>query len=148
MKPTALFQLLLATTACLVSGTSNNNNNKPRFSKDAQHPLSPLPADNLPNLLDGQPCPNTPTARHCWGNHSLLINYYDTTPQTNHTVDIWLTALESDCNPDGYRRRCLTFNGTVPGPLIEASWGDTLIIHVTNALTTNGTSIHWHGLRQ
>lgn len=26
--------------------------------------------------------------------------------------------------------------------------GDTLKIHVTNRLTANGTSIHWHGIRQ
>jgi FtsP/CotA-like multicopper oxidase with cupredoxin domain len=42
----------------------------------------------------------------------------------------------------------LTFNGTVPGPAIIADWGDNLVIHVTNNLQHNGTSIHWHGLRQ
>ncbi len=42
----------------------------------------------------------------------------------------------------------LTFNGTTPGPAIIADWGDNLIIHVTNNLAVNGTSIHWHGIRQ
>jgi FtsP/CotA-like multicopper oxidase with cupredoxin domain len=42
----------------------------------------------------------------------------------------------------------LTFNGTIPGPAIIADWGDNLVIHVTNNLEHNGTSIHWHGLRQ
>lgn len=42
----------------------------------------------------------------------------------------------------------LAVNGSVPGPLIEANWGDTVKIHVTNALTANGTGIHWHGIRQ
>lgn len=41
----------------------------------------------------------------------------------------------------------MTFNGTVPGPTIFADWGDELIIHVTNNMVNNGTSIHWHGLR-
>lgn len=42
----------------------------------------------------------------------------------------------------------MTFNGTVPGPAIIADWGDNLVIHVTNNMQDNGTSIHWHGLRQ
>lgn len=42
----------------------------------------------------------------------------------------------------------LTFNGTYPGPLIEANWGDTVVVHVTNGFENNGTAIHWHGIRQ
>lgn len=52
------------------------------------------------------------------------------------------------CAPDGYQRYCLAFNGTVPGPQLTADWGDTLVIHVTNNMGYNGTSIHWHGVRQ
>jgi len=51
-------------------------------------------------------------------------------------------------SPDGFSRFALTFNGTVPGPPIIADWGDNLVIHVTNNLEFNGTSIHWHGIRQ
>lgn len=38
--------------------------------------------------------------------------------------------------------------GEFPGPTIEARSGDTLIIHVENALESagDGVSIHWHGL--
>ena len=39
-------------------------------------------------------------------------------------------------------------NNSYPGPLIEACWGDNITIHVTNYLDTNGTTIHWHGIRQ
>lgn len=46
-------------------------------------------------------------------------------------------------NPDGK-----VFNQSYPGPWIQACWGDTLRIHVKNNLKCNGTSIHWHGLRQ
>jgi FtsP/CotA-like multicopper oxidase with cupredoxin domain len=59
----------------------------------------------------------------------------------------------------------LVFNGTSPGPRLEANWGDNLVIHVTNELTDNGyatfhklteglnpdnsrTAVHWHGIRQ
>lgn len=31
---------------------------------------------------------------------------------------------------------------------IQADWGDTLKVHVTNNLVDNGTTIHWHGVRQ
>jgi len=39
-----------------------------------------------------------------------------------------------------------TYNGTIPGPLIKAKVGDTLIVHFTNNLP-EPTTIHWHGLR-
>lgn len=32
--------------------------------------------------------------------------------------------------------------------MIEANWGDTIIINYTNGLTTNGTTLHFHGMRQ
>jgi FtsP/CotA-like multicopper oxidase with cupredoxin domain len=39
-----------------------------------------------------------------------------------------------------------TYNGTVPGPLIEASAGDELVVHFQNSLPED-TTIHWHGVR-
>ena len=39
-----------------------------------------------------------------------------------------------------------TYNGTVPGPMIKARVGDTLLVHFTNNLPES-TTIHWHGLR-
>lgn len=50
--------------------------------------------------------------------------------------------------PDGFERLVLVVNDQYPGPVIEADWGDTLEITVINRLENNGTSIHWHGLRQ
>ena len=50
--------------------------------------------------------------------------------------------------PDGIYREMMVFNGQYPGPTIVADWGDTIEITVTNGLTNNGTSVHWHGLRQ
>ena len=50
--------------------------------------------------------------------------------------------------PDGFSRDMLVFNNQYPGPAIVADWGDTIQISVTNSLQNNGTSIHWHGLRQ
>lgn len=40
----------------------------------------------------------------------------------------------------------VAFNGTVPGPLLEANRGDTLRVNFTNDTDVEMT-IHWHGLR-
>ena len=45
----------------------------------------------------------------------------------------------------GVSTTAVTFNGTVPGPTIRVTEGDTVEIAVTNALD-EPTSIHWHGL--
>lgn len=51
--------------------------------------------------------------------------------------------------PDGYNTSRMLSISTCPGPLIEADWGDLLNINVINTLSNhNGTSIHWHGIRQ
>jgi FtsP/CotA-like multicopper oxidase with cupredoxin domain len=42
----------------------------------------------------------------------------------------------------------MVFNGQYPGPAIVADWGDTIRVTVANNLPNNGTSIHWHGIRQ
>jgi len=36
----------------------------------------------------------------------------------------------------------------MPGPTIKASWGDTVVVNVKNSMQNNGTSIHFHGVRQ
>lgn len=50
--------------------------------------------------------------------------------------------------PDGFERVALGVNNSIPGPTLEANWGDTMIVHVTNRLQNNGSTIHWHGFRQ
>ena len=45
----------------------------------------------------------------------------------------------------GSRARCWGYNGTTPGPTIEAVEGDRVRILVTNRLPEH-TSIHWHGI--
>ncbi|WP_428311918.1 multicopper oxidase family protein [Hydrocarboniphaga sp.] len=45
----------------------------------------------------------------------------------------------------GTRARCWGYNGTTPGPTLEAVEGDRLRIFVTNRLP-EGTSVHWHGI--
>jgi manganese oxidase len=45
----------------------------------------------------------------------------------------------------GLRAECWGYNGTTPGPLIEAVEGDRVRIYVTNRLP-EATAVHWHGL--
>lgn len=93
-------------------------------------------------------CDNTATSRDCWGDYSIDTNWYDTTPSTGVTKEYWLVVQNTILSPDGFERYTLNFNGTIPGPTLTADWGDTLKIHVTNKLENNGTSVHWHGIRQ
>lgn len=62
----------------------------------------------------------------------------------HYTLDITNTTIA----PDGVARIALTVNGQLPGPAIEANWGDTVLVTVNNKLEDNGTSIHFHGIRQ
>jgi manganese oxidase len=45
---------------------------------------------------------------------------------------------------DGFNVNCWGYNGSTPGPTIEAFEGDRVRILVTNKLP-EGTSVHWHG---
>jgi FtsP/CotA-like multicopper oxidase with cupredoxin domain len=45
----------------------------------------------------------------------------------------------------GMRAQCWGYNGSTPGPTIEAVEGDRLRIYVTNRLR-EPTSVHWHGV--
>jgi FtsP/CotA-like multicopper oxidase with cupredoxin domain len=45
----------------------------------------------------------------------------------------------------GLRAACWGYNGTTPGPTIEAVEGDRLRIYVTNRLP-EPTTVHWHGI--
>ncbi|KAH8818025.1 laccase precursor [Hyaloscypha sp. PMI_1271] len=111
--------------------------------------VSAIPFTSQPSpLTPRQSCENTATSRNCWGDYSIDTDYYSVTPDTGVTREYWLSVENSTLAPDGYERFVVTFNGTIPGPAIIADWGDNLVIHVTNNLQHNGTSIHWHGIRQ
>ncbi|KAH8151036.1 uncharacterized protein LAJ45_04737 [Morchella importuna] len=97
---------------------------------------------NGPNL-------NTPSDRGAWlKDYDINTDWYNEWPNTGVVREYWLSVENSTFAPDGYDRLMLTFNGSYPGPTIVADWGDTVRIHVKNNMEFNGTSIHWHGLRQ
>ncbi|KAI9742047.1 MAG: hypothetical protein M1834_000437 [Cirrosporium novae-zelandiae] len=60
----------------------------------------------------------------------------------------WFEVTNTTASPDGIEKIVSLINGSFPGPTIIADWGDTVIVHLTNSLTNNGSSLHFHGIRQ
>lgn len=60
------------------------------------------------------------------------------------------TIARGKLAPDGFEKEMLLINGAFPGPTIEANWGDTIEVAVSNNITgpEEGTALHWHGLLQ
>lgn len=50
--------------------------------------------------------------------------------------------------PDGVEKAVAVVNGVSPGPVLEGRVGDRVRVVVENALHEEGTSVHWHGVRQ
>ncbi|KAK6811836.1 hypothetical protein RU639_012391 [Aspergillus parasiticus] len=91
---------------------------------------------------------NTPETRDQWCDFDIRSDYYTEVPDTGVTREFWLVLGNTTTAPDGVPRNVLTVNGTSPGPTLHVNWGDWVRIHVYNGLENNGTSIHWHGIRQ
>jgi FtsP/CotA-like multicopper oxidase with cupredoxin domain len=109
--------------------------------------LGTLLAPALPLFLTNNPLPNGyPWGKLTdWGN-----NPYAEYPKTGVVRRYDFTVSRGFVAPDGYLRDVLLVNGAFPGPLIEANWGDTIIVNVHNNITgpEDGTAIHWHGFLQ
>ncbi|GKT66437.1 multicopper oxidase [Colletotrichum tofieldiae] len=104
-----------------------------------------------PNLFPRASCSgNTASTRSEWCDYSVDTDYGTETPDTGVTREYWLELTDVTVAPDGVSRSAMAVNGSIPGPTLFADWGDTVKVHVTNSLTTsnNGTSIHFHGIRQ
>ncbi len=69
----------------------------------------------------------------------------DVDPAANR-VEVFLTAREDVVDlGTGNQTAVYTYNGVLPGPMIEANVGDTLVVNLCNDLP-DPTTIHWHGL--
>jgi len=60
-------------------------------------------------------------------------------------VDLEARPAEVEYLP-GRKTTVWTYNGSVPGPRLEARVGDRVVVNFRNALP-EATTIHWHGLR-
>ncbi|KAK5018405.1 Cupredoxin [Cryomyces antarcticus] len=84
-----------------------------------------------------------------WG--SATVNNtdpYSAPPETGMTRFYDFTISHAVIKPDGVEKNGVVINGAFPGPTIEANWGDWIQVTVHNALEDEGTSLHWHGMRQ
>ncbi|KAL0945044.1 Lcc2 [Colletotrichum truncatum] len=100
------------------------------------------------------PC-SDPNNRECWlrnvedGSEYNIHTNYEVEAPTGITRNYTLVVGDGWYNGDGqYLKAAKLFNDTYPGPWLQACWGDTVNVTVINNMTWNGTSIHWHGIRQ
>ncbi|KAI1432537.1 multicopper oxidase-domain-containing protein [Xylaria sp. CBS 124048] len=94
---------------------------------------------------------NTPSTRSCWlPGYDINTDYeVKTPPGVVRTFDWEVSEHDDWTGPDGrVKSKVMLINDQFPGPTLEANWGDTVQINIKNSLQTNGTSIHWHGMRQ
>ncbi|KAH8585412.1 extracellular dihydrogeodin oxidase/laccase [Bisporella sp. PMI_857] len=97
----------------------------------------------------GRRCTNSASDRSCWSDSfDLSTNYYDEVPDTGVTREYYLELVNTTAALDGVSRNVLLVNGTFPGPTLFADWGDTVKVTLYNGLENNGTSLHFHGIRQ
>ncbi|AEO54598.1 laccase with copper binding domain [Thermothelomyces thermophilus ATCC 42464] len=109
--------------------------------------LGTLLAPTLPLFLTNNSLPDG----YPWGELTDEgTNPYTECPRTGVTRHYDFTVSRASIAPDGYLRDVLLVNGAFPGPLVEANWGDTIVVDVHNDITgpEEGTAIHWHGFLQ
>ena len=95
-------------------------------------------------------CSNGAFTRSCWGNGFSISTDFDTKwPTTGKTRIYNFEITNTTCNPDGSgARTCLLVNNQYPGPTIVADWGDMIQVNLKNSMQSNGTGLHFHGIRQ
>ena len=97
---------------------------------------------------------NTPQNRECWlrgpnGEELNISTNYEIIAPKGTLRQYELNVTKMALAPDGFiNTQGKMFNNMYPGPWIQACWGDDIEIKVTNRLKENGTTIHWHGIRQ
>jgi Multicopper oxidase len=78
----------------------------------------------------------------------LLSQIARATCRTQKTIELNWDVTWVSAAPDGFTRPVIGINGQWPCPTIEVNVGDRIIIHVTNKLGNESTSIHFHGQLQ
>jgi laccase len=96
--------------------------------------------------LSGNTC-NTAGDRSAWCNgYDINTDYNAKCPDTGKTVSYDWVITNTTLDFDGVKRLALAINGQVPGPLVEANWGDTVSVRVTNEMQDNATSVGFGSL--
>ncbi|KAF5013666.1 hypothetical protein FDECE_358 [Fusarium decemcellulare] len=106
--------------------------------------LGTLVAPVLPLFLTDNPTPNG----YPWSTMTTQTNYYQDHPNTGVIRRYDFSVSRGTIAPDGYQLPVILVNGQFPGPTIEANWGDTIQVTVSNDIEDEGLALHWHGLMQ
>jgi FtsP/CotA-like multicopper oxidase with cupredoxin domain len=91
---------------------------------------------------------NLSRSKWCHGKNTdsdYYKNNYHTGVTRKFVFEITNTTLVYDGTGP---KLALAINGQVPGPAIEANWGDMVEVTFINKLQDNSTAIHFHGIRQ
>jgi hypothetical protein len=127
--------------------TSSSTNTVSSTSSSVQSSSTPSSANTTSSVTPN--CVNGPTSRGCWGNgFNINTDREVSWPNTGNTVSYTFHIQNITLSPDGTPKQVLAVNGQIPGPTIEANWGDMIQVTVYNDMQNNGTSMHWHGVRQ
>ncbi|XP_072384918.1 uncharacterized protein [Diabrotica undecimpunctata] len=75
------------------------------------------------------------------------VEHYHTLSKACHNCPYNMTdCYRKDCIPgDGTKRGIIAVNRQIPGPAIEVCQNDTVVVDVSNKMTSEATTIHWHG---
>lgn len=94
----------------------------------------------------GEPVPGeTPKATDPWGDLAVAPAADRSSDPAVLEVDLDARAATREFEA-GKQTPVWAYNGTIPGPLLDAKVGDELVVHFTNHLPEE-TTIHWHGVR-
>lgn len=124
----------------------------PVFMPPSAHPGSAFTCDY--SRMSGWQACTTSDNRGCWlknanGKQYDINTDYENDGPSGITRPYTLVLTDTAVNADGIIfPEAKVFNNSFPGPWLQACWGDTLKITVINKLKYNGTSVHWHGIRQ
>ncbi|KAI7210920.1 Laccase-3 [Hortaea werneckii] len=127
------------------TGLASSNSVSSSSTSSASTCRSPEPTQSSECV----PCagqPGSDPEKFC--GYTALDSVYEVMPITCKTREYNFEVTNTTLSPDGIERLVLAVNGQMPGPAITANWGDEIVVHVKNSMQNNGTTIHWHGLRQ
>ena len=147
-------QLVMSDIGLSVDNEINNDllASGPVFTPPSAHPGSDFTCDY--SRMTGWKACTSSSDRGCWLNNPDGRQYnistdYEVNGPTGITRYYTLVLTDSAINADGIVfDEAKLFNNSFPGPWLQACWGDRVNITVVNNLKYNGTSVHWHGIRQ
>jgi FtsP/CotA-like multicopper oxidase with cupredoxin domain len=66
-------------------------------------------------------------------------------PGTARAAEYQLVIARQEVNITGKPVKKITVNGSIPGPTLQWTEGEDVVVHVTNRMD-EATSVHWHGI--